>query len=148
MRADICMASPPFEVRLIQNRFFSIRCRFLPPVSGDWGEVVTELNLAYHPDLNIADGTKVMVEGGPWEGRAEEANLLPASGDRVACDVVGLALIKSYGRWKRLLATSPWEMGQVRRAVELGLGAWSSQELELVTDSLDAIPRFTPRWGR
>jgi len=52
--------------------------------------------------------------GGPWEGRAEEANLLLASGDRVACDVVGLALIKSYGRWKRLLTTSPWEMGKVK----------------------------------
>lgn len=110
-----------------------------------WEEVVTELNLAYRPDLNIADGTKVMVEGGPWEGRAEEANLLLASGDRVACDVVGLALIKSYGRWKRLLTTSPWEMGQVRRAVELGLGAGSSQELELVTASLDGDPAFHAR---
>ena len=110
-----------------------------------WEEVVTELNLAYRPDLNIADGTKVMVEGGPWEGRAEEANLILASGDRVACDVVGLALIKSYGRWKRLLTTSPWEMGQVRRAVELGLGAGSSQELELVTASLDGDPAFHAR---
>jgi uncharacterized protein (DUF362 family) len=113
-----------------------------------WEEVVTELNLAYRPDLNIADGTKVMVEGGPWEGSAEEANLILASGDRVACDVVGLALIKSFGRWKRLLTTSPWEMGQVRRAVELGLGAGSSQELELVTASLDGDPAFHARMGK
>ena len=113
-----------------------------------WEEVVTELNLAYRPDLNIADGTKVMVEGGPWEGRAEEANLILASGDRVACDVVGLALIKSYGRWKRLLSASPWEMGQVRRAVELGLGAGSPEELELVTASLDGDPAFHARMGK
>lgn len=113
-----------------------------------WEEVVTELNLAYRPDLNLADGTKVMVEGGPWEGRAEAANLLLASGDRVACDVVGLALIKSYGRWKRLLAASPWEMGQVRRAVELGLGAGSPQEMELVTASLDGDPAFQARMER
>jgi uncharacterized protein (DUF362 family) len=110
-----------------------------------WEEVVTELNLAYRPDLNIADGTKVMVEGGPWEGTAEEANLILAGGDRVACDVAGLALIKSYGRWKRLMATSPWAMGQVRRAVELGLGAESAQEIELVTASLDGNPAFSDR---
>jgi uncharacterized protein (DUF362 family) len=107
-----------------------------------WEEVVAELNLAYRPDLNIADGTKVMVEGGPWSGRAEESNLILASGDRIACDVVGLAVIKSYGRWKRLLSVSPWEMGQVRRAVELGLGAGSRGEMELVTASLDDAPAF------
>jgi uncharacterized protein (DUF362 family) len=110
-----------------------------------WEEVVAELNLAYRPDLNIADGTKIMVEGGPWEGRAEEANLVLASGDRVACDVVGLALIKSYGRWKRLLPVSPWEMGQVRKAVELGLGAENAGEMELATASLDGDPVFRAR---
>lgn len=108
-----------------------------------WEEVVAELNLACRPDLNIADGTKVMVEGGPWEGRAEEANLLLASGDRIACDVVGLAVIKSYGRWKRLLSVSPWEMGQVKRAVELGLGARSGSEVELAAASLDGDPAFS-----
>jgi hypothetical protein len=36
-------------------------------------------------------------------------------------------------------------MGQVRRAVELGLGAASSQELELVTASLDGDPAFHAR---
>jgi uncharacterized protein (DUF362 family) len=107
-----------------------------------WEEVVTELNLAYRPDLNIADGTKVMVEGGPWEGRAEEANILLASGDRIACDVVGLAVIKSYGRWERLRAVSPWEMGQVRRAVALGLGAGSARDMELLAASLDGDPAF------
>jgi len=112
-----------------------------------WEEVVTELNLAYRPDLNIADGTKIMVEGGQWEGREEDANLILASGDRVACDVVGLALIKSYGRWKRLLAVSPWEMGEARRAVELGLGARNAQEIELATASLDDAPAFHARMG-
>lgn len=122
---------------------FSHRPYFVNPLR--WEEVVAELNLAYRPDLNIADGTKVMVEGGPWEGRAEEANLILASGDRVACDAVGLALIKSYGRWERLAEISPWKMGQMRRAVELRLGAGSRQELELVTASLDGDPAFDAR---
>jgi hypothetical protein len=36
-------------------------------------------------------------------------------------------------------------MGQVRRAVELGLGAKNSQELELLTASLDDNPAFLSR---
>lgn len=119
---------------------FSQRPYLVNPVR--WEEVVAELNLAYRPDLNIADGTKVMVEGGPWEGKAEAANLVLAGGDRIACDVVGLAVIKSYGRWKRLQSSSPWEMGQVKRAVELGLGAGRKEELELLTASLDKNPAF------
>jgi uncharacterized protein (DUF362 family) len=107
-----------------------------------WEEVVAELNLAYRPDLNIADGTMVMVEGGPWEGQAEPANLLLASGDRVACDVVGLAVIKSFDRWEPLRSSTPWEMGQVRRAVELGLGARGGSDLALVTDSIDGDRDF------
>jgi hypothetical protein len=46
------------------------------------------------------------------------------------------------------MTTSPWEMGQVRRAVELGLGAKNSQELELLTASLDDDPAFHARMGR
>jgi uncharacterized protein (DUF362 family) len=122
---------------------FTHRPYFLNPRR--WEEVVAELNLAYRPDLNIADGTKVMVEGGPWEGRAEGANLVLASGDRVACDAVGLALIKSYGYWERLNGISPWEMGQMRRAAELGLGAGNRGELELLTASLDGDPAFDAR---
>jgi uncharacterized protein (DUF362 family) len=113
-----------------------------------WEEVVAELNLAWRPDLNIADGTRIMVEGGPWEGRAEEARLVLAGGDRVACDAVGLALIKSYGRWERLKGASPWDMGQMRRAVALGLGAGSAREVELVTASLDGDPAFASRMER
>ncbi|OGQ01095.1 MAG: hypothetical protein A2Z40_01610 [Deltaproteobacteria bacterium RBG_19FT_COMBO_60_16] len=107
-----------------------------------WEEVVAELNLAYRPDLNVVDGTKVMVEGGPWEGEAEPANLVLAGGDRIACDVVGLAVIKAFGRWEPLRSSSPWEMGQVRRAVELGLGARSGKDLELVTASIDGDRDF------
>jgi uncharacterized protein (DUF362 family) len=111
--------------------------------SRHWEEVVAELNLAFRPDLNIVDGTKTMVEGGPWEGTAEETNLVLACVDRVACDVVGLAIIKSFGRWPPLDSISPWQMRQVQRAVELGLGAANSEEMELLAESLDHDPTFT-----
>lgn len=113
-----------------------------------WDEIVAELNLAYRPDINIVDGTKIMVEGGPWKGRSEPANLVLAGGDRIACDVVGLSLIKAFGRWEPIRSSSPWEMGQIRRAVELGLGARNGKELELVTASIDESPDFSSLMGK
>lgn len=113
-----------------------------------WEEVVAELNLAYRPDLNIVDGTRTMVAGGPWEGEAVETNLVLAGSDRVACDVVGLGIIKSFGQWPRLKSTSPWQMRQIVRAVEIGLGAKDSKAMELRTASLDDDPAFIDRMKR
>jgi uncharacterized protein (DUF362 family) len=110
---------------------------------GHWEEVVAELNLAYRPDLNIVDGTKIMVSGGPWEGETAATNLILAGGDRVACDVVGLAIIKTFGRWKPLADTSPWRIRQLRRAVELGLGARQGSDVELRIRSLGDNPEFS-----
>lgn len=109
---------------------------------GHWEEVVAELNLAYAPDLNIVDGTKTMIAGGPWEGKTADTNLVLASGDRLACDVVGLGIIKFFGQWPPLQSISPWRMRQVKRGVELGLGARASDEMELLTASLDNDAAF------
>lgn len=100
-----------------------------------WEEVVSEINLAYVPDLNIVDGTTIMVEGGPWKGPAKRTNLIIASGDRVAADVVGLAVIKAFGLW-RVAPESVWRARQVKRAVELGLGAGRKDEIRLVSASI------------
>ncbi len=107
-----------------------------------WEEVVAELNLAFSFPLHIADGTRIMVEGGPWQGTVRETNLVMAGGDPVACDVAGLAIIKSFDRWERLKDTSPWQMRQVKRAVELGLGAADSGEMKVLTESLDQNQEF------
>jgi len=99
-----------------------------------WEEVVAEINLAYSPDLNIIDGTTIMVEGGPWEGKEKQTDLVIATGDRVAADVIGIALIKSFDLWKDAPKT-PWQAGQIKRAVELGLGAANRGEIKLVAAS-------------
>ncbi|MCF8062515.1 MAG: DUF362 domain-containing protein [Deltaproteobacteria bacterium] len=113
-----------------------------------WEEVVAELNLAFSFPLHIVDGTRIMVEGGPWEGTAKETHLVLAGGDPLACDVVGLAMIKSFGRWERLASRSPWEMRQVKRAMELGLGAADSAQMEILEESLDRDPDFSPLMRR
>lgn len=107
-----------------------------------WEEVIAELNMAYSPDLNIVDGTTIMVSGGPWEGEAARANLVIASGDRVAADVVGLGIIRSFGLWQAVASPGIWRQGQIRRAVEAGLGAKGPEEIKLLTASLDESPGF------
>lgn len=106
-----------------------------------WEEVVAEINLAYTPDLNIVDGTTIMVEGGPWKGIEKETNLIIASGDRVAADIVGLALIKAFGLWRSALKNI-WEARQIRRAVELGLGSSKKDEIKLISSSTGKDRKF------
>lgn len=112
---------------------------------GSWEEVVAELNLAYRPDLNILDGTRVMISGGPWEGETAETGVLLASGDRVAADAVAVALLKTYGASQRLDRRSTWEQLQIRRSGELGIGASSPERMELRTILLEADPDLERR---
>jgi uncharacterized protein (DUF362 family) len=107
--------------------------------SDHWEEIVTEINLAYTPDINIADGTVTMIEGGPWSGKEAATNLILASGDRVAADVVGLGIIKAFGLWRDVTQKGVWEQRQIKRAVELGM---DGGEIELLTTSLDKDPEF------
>jgi uncharacterized protein (DUF362 family) len=106
-----------------------------------WEEVVAELNLAYTPHLNIVDGTTIMVKGGPWHGRPQKTNLVIASGDRIAADLVGLGLIKKFRLWEEVAEKGVWEQKQVRRAAELGLGISAPEELRLLSGSLRAEDR-------
>ncbi len=113
--------------------------RYRPSVTflaGDWHERIAELNLAVHPQLTIADATTVMIAGGPTSGTPARADLLLLSGDRVALDVVGVALIRSFGAWPKVAGMSVWEQRQIKRAIELGLGIGGPEHLELVSQSL------------
>jgi uncharacterized protein (DUF362 family) len=98
-----------------------------------WEEVVSEINQAYQPHLNIVDGTVIMIEGGPRHGTAAHSNVIIASGDRIAADVVGLGVIKSYGKWQRVVNKAVWEQRQIIRALELGLG---SDKIELRSEAM------------
>jgi uncharacterized protein (DUF362 family) len=94
--------------------------------------VIAELNLAYTPDLHIVDGTRIMVEGGPWQGRAVEANLIIATGDRIAADVVGLGVLKHYSELPQIRGVDVWEQRQVKKATELGLGVKDESGIEFL----------------
>lgn len=104
-------------------------------LAGSWHERIAELNLAVHPHLTIADATTVMIEGGPSSGTPAKADLLLLSGDRIALDAVAVALLRTYGAWTKVTDKGVWEQRQIRRAVELGIGATGPDQVEIVAAS-------------
>jgi uncharacterized protein (DUF362 family) len=123
----------------LKNVVGIIHPRYRPSVSflsPDWHERIAELNLAVHPHLTIADGTTLMIAGGPTSGTPARADLLLISGDRIALDAVAVALIRTFGTWPKVTEQAVWEQRQIKRAIELGLGVQGPRHIELVTRSL------------
>jgi uncharacterized protein (DUF362 family) len=56
-----------------------------------------------------------------------------AGRDRVAVDVVGLALLRSLGTTSQVSQGSIWELDQIKRATDLGLGVSNAEQIEIVT---------------
>ena len=100
----------------------------------DQRKMIAEINLAYAPDLVVVDAVEVFTDGGPMEGVRNRANLMLAGSDRVALDAVGLAILKHLGSNAAIMDTPVFKQEQIARAVELGLGAASPEEIEIVTD--------------
>jgi uncharacterized protein (DUF362 family) len=108
--------------------------------SDHWEEIVSEINLAYRPDFNLVDGTRVMYTGGPWKGDEAETGLVLAGGDRIACDAVAVALMKTFPADERLRNRRVWEQRQIRHAQQIGLGLKDPQSLELEVHWLEEPP--------
>jgi uncharacterized protein (DUF362 family) len=100
-----------------------------------WEPAVAEIGLAVRPHLYVVDGLRSMIAGGPWSGESAATELVLAGGDPVALDAVALALLQSFGRSERIASGAVWEHGQIRRAVQLGLGAAGPERVELIVDS-------------
>jgi uncharacterized protein (DUF362 family) len=94
-------------------------------------EKIVDLNRVIHPSLIIMDGRKCFITGGPFHGEVREPNVVLASADRVAIDVEAIKIIESFEGAK--LKDDPWSYTQIRRAVELGLGAKSANEYEVIS---------------
>lgn len=107
---------------------------FIAPNS--WDEIIAELNLAYIPHLNILDGTKIFIRGGPTKGTVATPNLIIITGDRIAADAVGLSVIKAFGGLEKVSDTDIWEQRQIKRAIELNLGIRDPSKLKIVAKCL------------
>jgi len=93
-------------------------------------EKLAELASLFHPDLIIMDARKCFIIGGPFHGDVKEPGLILASGDRIAIDVEGIKIIKSFKG--NSLDKEPWDYAQIRRAIELGLGVKSEEDYEVL----------------
>ena len=93
--------------------------------------MIAEINKHYKVDLIIMDGIKAFVDGGPDMGKEIQPDLLLASKDRVAIDAVGVAVLRSYGSTTQIMKGNIFELDQIRRAAELGIGISSASEIRL-----------------
>jgi len=94
--------------------------------------MIAEMNWAYRPALVVMDGVEAFYEGGPMSGPVWKAGLTFASTDRVALDAVGVAALKMHGTTRKVEGKKVFEHDQIRRAAELGLGAKSPDDIDIV----------------
>ena len=97
--------------------------------------MIAEINAAYQPALVVLDGVDAFVNGGPDKGKQINAQIILAGTDRIAIDAVGVALLRYYGTIDEVSRGKVFQQEQIARAVELGLGVNSPDQIELVTDN-------------
>ena len=95
--------------------------------------MIAEINIPFSPALVVLDGIDTFTDGGPMTGEKAKGDVFLASTDRVAIDAVGVAILKSLGGNQAIMKPKVFEQEQIARAAELGLGATSPSEIELVS---------------
>ncbi|MCX7795907.1 MAG: DUF362 domain-containing protein [bacterium] len=117
--------------------FIHMSDRMFMHSSGNIKEMIAELNLAFNPKLNILDATRVFVRGGPDRGEVKEPKMIISSRDRIAADVIGLALLRSLGTTPAIQSKDIWSHPQIKRAIDLGIGIKDSSLISLVGSNVD-----------
>ncbi len=103
--------------------------------SAQQGAMIAEINLTYRPKLVIMDAMQAFVTGGPDTGEIANPDVVLASSDRLAIDAAGVALL----RLQRDLPGEPinlrpiYDQDQLKRAIELNLGARNATEIRFLT---------------
>jgi len=101
-------------------------------------KLIAEINAPFKPDLVVLDGIDAFVDGGPDSGQRARGNVFLAATDRVAIDAVGVAVLKSLGSNAQIMNTKIFEQEQIARAAEIGLGAASPAEIDIVAASTES----------
>jgi uncharacterized protein (DUF362 family) len=94
-------------------------------------KMIAEINEPFSPALVVMDGIDAFVSGGPSHGERAKGNAVLASTDRVAVDATGVAILKVLGSNPSIMKPKIFEQEQIRRAVELGLGVSSPEEIDI-----------------
>ena len=117
------------------------------------GEKVAELNLAVpQHTVNVADALTIILTGGPaaLEVQYTDPGLILACKDRVACDSLGLAVLRHYasrlGISRPYVSKSIWQQAQIVRAQELNLSRGQGN-INISSDGVDEIDSILAKWN-
>ena len=94
--------------------------------------MIAEISRFCPCNIAIMDAAEGFSTGGPEQGSLIEPGVMLASTDRVALDAAGIALLRLYGSTPEVMRGRIFEMDQIARAAELGIGVRSAQDLRLV----------------
>jgi uncharacterized protein (DUF362 family) len=92
---------------------------------------IADLASYFNPDLIVMDARTCFITGGPASGTCSSLGVILASGDMVAIDVEGVKLIQCCNAENKL-DMDVWDIPQIKHAVEIGIGAKSDSDIEIV----------------
>ncbi len=101
--------------------------------SPDQRVLIAEANLCYQPVLIVMDAIECFTDRGPHDGTRARPNVILASTDRVAIDAVGVAILREKGTTEEVSQGSIFDLEQIARAAELGIGVDRPESIEFVT---------------
>jgi uncharacterized protein (DUF362 family) len=102
-------------------------------------EMIAEINQPFSPDIIVLDGIDAFTDGGPATGKRAKGNIFLASNDRVAIDAVGVAVLKAIGSNAAIMQPKIFDQRQIARASELGIGASSVSEIDIVSADQESM---------
>jgi len=94
--------------------------------------MIAEINKFCITDIIVMDATEGFSSGGPDKGKLIKPGIILASRDRVAIDAVGVALLRASGTVPVVMNGKIFELEQIARAAELGVGIGSADRIRLV----------------
>jgi uncharacterized protein (DUF362 family) len=101
-------------------------------------QMIAEINSVFNPVLIVMDGVDAFVDGGPHKGTLKEAGVVLAGTDRIAMDAVGVAVLRMLGTTPEVSRGKIFEQDQIARAVQLGLGVTSADQIQLVSEDAES----------
>jgi uncharacterized protein (DUF362 family) len=102
--------------------------------SPDQRRMIAEINTAYQPAFVLMDAWQAFTTAGPDTGTIVEPHLMLAATDRIALDAVGVAILRQYGTTPEVSRGSIFQLEQIARAIELGIGVGRADLIDIVTD--------------
>jgi uncharacterized protein (DUF362 family) len=95
-------------------------------------QMIAEINRYYSVDFVLLDATEGFSTGGPERGKLIRPNLILGGSDRVAVDAVGVAILRLHGSTDEVMRGRIFDLEQIARAAELGIGVQSADAITLV----------------